>query len=236
MAAFQLPQFIESGEKILGPLNLRQFGYALGTFLFCAIVFTVFQAAVPSLGTYAIVPCIPFAALGGYIAFGKYNGRDTEIYVLKYFIYNFKPRTMVYTRVPEMTDIFEKESKLNVKSIEAEWAGRVAQTHKEETDITATFDRKDRVSKASDIRNLSHLIDSTKSSAFAEVEEKRIRIEQNEFLIQTKQRGAAGPGPAVHGKYDPSQLVPVAAAPLPYDPLDPYVEDNFFTEPKNYDI
>jgi PrgI family protein len=165
MASYHIPQFLDSGDKIFGPLNVRQFGYALAGGLLSFITFTIIQSLVPGLGVYALVPVLPIVALFGYLAFGKYNGRDSEIYILKIIIYFLKPRFMVYARVVDTSDLDEQLSKLTFDNISKEWAARIAQTTVDEN----AFENHSARMKADKIRELGINIDIGQRNALQSV-------------------------------------------------------------------
>jgi hypothetical protein len=180
MAAYQIPQFLDSGEKILGPLNLRQFGYALAGFIICTLIFTIFS---PSMGNYAVIPCLPFFGLAAYLALGKYNGRDSEIYVLKYILFLVKPRVMVYTRVPELDDLKKKELDLTYDKIYRTWMAEVAKRKQLDQNVYTDFNNQDPRSKIELIRNLSRQTDMPLYSALATIKSKEMQIQANEALL-----------------------------------------------------
>lgn len=67
---YQVPQFIEVEDKIVGPLTLRQFIYIAGT----AGITVVLFVSLPIL--LAIVLAIPVVALGAALSFYKMNGKS----------------------------------------------------------------------------------------------------------------------------------------------------------------
>jgi len=66
---YQVPQFIEVEDKIIGPLTLRQFIYIAGTAGLCVVFF--FYVSI----IYAVLLSIPVVALGASLAFYKINGK-----------------------------------------------------------------------------------------------------------------------------------------------------------------
>lgn len=67
---FQVPQFIEVEDKIVGPLTLKQFIYLAGAGGICVVLYTTLP------GFLAIFFMLPVAALGGALAFLKINNRS----------------------------------------------------------------------------------------------------------------------------------------------------------------
>ena len=90
---FQVPQFIETEDKVVGPLSIRQFAY-LGT----ALGISSLLLFVSELWFWAIMS-IPIIGAGGVLAFGKVNGRPISIFSKALFqgiwapsVYVFRPK------------------------------------------------------------------------------------------------------------------------------------------------
>lgn len=66
---YQVPQFIEVEDKIIGPLTLKQFIYVAGAGGLCIIFFAYLNIL------FAILLCIPVVAFGAALAFYKVNGK-----------------------------------------------------------------------------------------------------------------------------------------------------------------
>lgn len=66
---YQVPQFIEVEDKIIGPLTLRQFIYVAGAGGFCVVFFVYFHIVV------ALLLTTPVVALAAALAFYKVNGK-----------------------------------------------------------------------------------------------------------------------------------------------------------------
>ena len=89
---FQVPQFIETEDKVIGPLSIRQFAYiGAAAGIAGALMFVV------ELWMWTII-AIPILGVSGVLAFGKVNGRPISIYLRSLFqsiwapsIYVFRP-------------------------------------------------------------------------------------------------------------------------------------------------
>ena len=66
---YQVPQFIEVEDRIIGPLTLRQFIYLAGAGGLCIVYFSYISLI------FAVVLSIPTLALGVSLAFYKVNGK-----------------------------------------------------------------------------------------------------------------------------------------------------------------
>jgi len=89
---FQIPQFIETEDKIIGPLSLKQ-----AAFLGIGIVTVLIIYA--SFGTTrAIVIGIPIGLFSFALAFLNINGRPFEVFVKNYMRYVFQERIYVWRK------------------------------------------------------------------------------------------------------------------------------------------
>ncbi len=66
---YQVPQFIEVEDKIIGPFTFKQFVYLAGGAGLCAVVFLYLPLV------FAIIVAAPIAGLAGALAFYRVNGK-----------------------------------------------------------------------------------------------------------------------------------------------------------------
>lgn len=82
---YQVPQFIEFENKLIGPLSFKQFAYIIGGIGGSYLIYRV-------LGLFpGVILIIPLCALGGALAFVKINGRkfvDVLASAVSYFMGN----------------------------------------------------------------------------------------------------------------------------------------------------
>jgi len=187
MAAYQIPQFLDSGDKIIGPLNLRQFGYALGGFMFCVVVFTLTSNLSPQLGVYAVIPAIPFALFFAYLSLGKYNGRDADVYIYKFFLYTIRAKQMTYQRAPYFNDLEKKATEWTSQAIAKRWLEESEDVKVVSENDYATFKDEESMGKAAKVRRLAKSIDANLTNTLGDVSEQNIRIATEENLIRQKQ-------------------------------------------------
>jgi hypothetical protein len=67
---YQVPQFIEVEDKLVGPLTLKQFIYLAGGAGICAVLFV----SLPTI--FAVLLSLPVAGLAGALSFYKVNGKS----------------------------------------------------------------------------------------------------------------------------------------------------------------
>ena len=87
---YQVPQFIEVEDKIVGPLTLRQFIYIAGTVGLCII----FYFYLPLI--FALILAAPVVALGGALAFYKVNGKPFMTVLEAGFNYYMGPKLFLW--------------------------------------------------------------------------------------------------------------------------------------------
>ncbi len=92
MATYKLIQDIEAEDKILGPLTLRQFIYALVAVLFLYLSFVVLTKHAAFLLTIFLPPAIFF----GFFAFPFGKDQSTEVWALAKIRFLFKPRRRIW--------------------------------------------------------------------------------------------------------------------------------------------
>ncbi len=104
---FQVPQFIETEDRIIGPLTLRQFIYVAIGVTISAIFFFLLQ-----LWLWLIVTFILMTTSVS-LAFIKINGRSMSVFAQSAFGYIWSPR--VYTLKPKSQE--QKVGNVNLKPI-----------------------------------------------------------------------------------------------------------------------
>lgn len=94
MAQYQVPQFIDMEDRIIGPLTLKQFLYLAfaGALLFVAwFIFNIYIW---------IAIAIPLIAAAMAFAFLKINDRPFIYFFMSFVNYYIKPRLYVFSTVP----------------------------------------------------------------------------------------------------------------------------------------
>ena len=111
---YQIPQFLDSGDKVFFSFNFIQLIYLLVGFFSAFAVYTVVLLIFPGIGLYAIIPAIPFFFSFMYLAAGKFNGRDTHLYIGKFIrLFTTSPK-LTYAHVADLTDLYEKFGSLDL--------------------------------------------------------------------------------------------------------------------------
>lgn len=108
MGAFQVPQFIDVEDKIIGPLTLRQFLFVAGAALIIFLSNSVLQFWL------WIIVSIFVALVGFTLAFLKINGQNFSRVAFNAIKYMIRPRLYVWQR-GEIKKVVKQQE---VKSIE----------------------------------------------------------------------------------------------------------------------
>jgi len=92
---YQVPQFIEVEDKIVGPLTFRQFAYLLGGAGLSFVLYTIFPLSI------AILFIIPTVVLALGLAFYKVNNKPLIFVISSAINYIRKSRLYVWKKVPK---------------------------------------------------------------------------------------------------------------------------------------
>ncbi|OGZ33779.1 MAG: hypothetical protein A2174_02060 [Candidatus Portnoybacteria bacterium RBG_13_41_18] len=90
---FNVPQFLDIEDKIIGPLTLKQFGYLLAG----GFVGFILYELIPNFSLFLLF-CLPVALLAIALAFVKINGRPF-IHIFTAFVnYLIKPKLYIWRK------------------------------------------------------------------------------------------------------------------------------------------
>ena len=90
---FNVPQFLDIEDKIIGPLTLKQAGYMGGA---AGVIFIIYSL-VPNFAVFILIS-IPIFALAIALAFIKINGRPFINFIISYLIYMTKPKLFIWRK------------------------------------------------------------------------------------------------------------------------------------------
>ena len=98
---FQLPQFIETEIKIIGPFTLKQFLWVAMGAVFLFLDFSIFK------GIIAIVIAIPIAGIAAAFAFLKIDGMPLINYLANMLSFSFGSKKYLYQDETNQNDILK---------------------------------------------------------------------------------------------------------------------------------
>lgn len=87
---FQLPQFIETEVKIIGPFTIKQFLWVAAGTVFLFLDFSLFS------GIIAIVIAIPIAGIAGAFAFARIDNMPLLNYFANMLFFSFGSKKYLY--------------------------------------------------------------------------------------------------------------------------------------------
>ena len=96
---FVVPQFLDSEDKILGPITVRQFLITLVTVFLIFIAYKIF-----TLVTFIFVTVI-LATIGGSFAFLRVNGQPFHIFMLNALQTVLRPGLRVWNKEPTDSEL-----------------------------------------------------------------------------------------------------------------------------------
>ena len=112
---FQIPQFIETEDKIVGPLSIRQFVYIAAVAGISVILYFAVRAWI------WILLSIPLIGLGIALALVKINGRPFSKMLLAGFLFYWNPQTYVWQpdqpNLPKTQEVVEKSVGFSVEKL-----------------------------------------------------------------------------------------------------------------------
>jgi hypothetical protein len=93
MATYKVPQDVEAEDKLIGPLSLKQFIFAI--LFFASMYLTYLFTQIPPQPIFGIVG-IPFLIVFGVLAFYQRKDQPVEVYLLAWLNYHLKPKKRVW--------------------------------------------------------------------------------------------------------------------------------------------
>lgn len=105
MATFQVPQFVDQKAKIVGSLNILQFGYVAVAALAIFGMYYVFNFVV------WIIISIPIAGVAVFLGFAKINGQESHKIIGSFFGYLLGSKNYVWKRQEERLPDIEPQKK-----------------------------------------------------------------------------------------------------------------------------
>jgi hypothetical protein len=113
---YQVPQFIDIEDKIIGPLTLKQFIYLAGGVGMCIVFFVYLPLIV------AVLLSIAVGALSGALAFYKMNGKSFIEVLEAGFNYYVKGKLFIWRH----TDVTNEKNAAKAAAIAADLSTRAA--------------------------------------------------------------------------------------------------------------
>jgi len=90
---FNVPQFLDIEDKVIGPLTLKQFGYLAGAGGVCFLIYSL----VPNFVLFILLS-IPVFLFGVALAFLRINGRPFINLIISFIVYMTKPKLFIWRK------------------------------------------------------------------------------------------------------------------------------------------
>ena len=102
MPQYNVPQFVEIEDKIIGPFTLRQFLVILAGGIFIVVFWSIFE-----FGLFFWILSAPTALVSFGISLGNFNGRPVLSHVLPLISFIKQPKRLVYHKGVDSDDIIK---------------------------------------------------------------------------------------------------------------------------------
>lgn len=102
---FNIPQFIDKEDKIVGPLTAKQLGWMFGAGGVLLLLWAILDISA------FIISSIPVIALFGALAFYRPNNQSLLAFLFSSVSFFFRPKMYIWKRVPDIVDIKKKTPK-----------------------------------------------------------------------------------------------------------------------------
>ena len=108
---FNVPQFIDKEDKIVGPITAKQLGWFLAGGAILLVIKAFFDT------TTVFIAAIPVIGLSLALAYYKPNGQPLIAFIIYSIAFFFKPKMFIWKRLPEKISPVKKAvKKVEVKT------------------------------------------------------------------------------------------------------------------------
>ncbi len=102
---FNIPQFIDKEDKIVGPLTAKQLGWSFGAGGVLLMLWAILDISA------FIMASIPVAAVFGALAFYRPNNMSLIAFLFASVQFFFRPKMYIWKRLPDIIDVKKKTPK-----------------------------------------------------------------------------------------------------------------------------
>lgn len=99
---FNIPQFIDKEDKIVGPLTAKQLGWMFGAGGVMLLLWAILDTSA------FIIASVPVIAIFGALAFYRPNNQSLIAFLFSSVSFFFRPKMYIWKRVPEVVNIKKK--------------------------------------------------------------------------------------------------------------------------------
>ncbi len=106
---FNIPQFIDKEDKLVGPLTAKQLGWMAAAGVLLLVLFNIFDTSA------FILASIPVLGIFGALAFYRPNNQPLLNFIFSSLSFTFRPKMYIWRRLPEK--ITAKKSRGKVETV-----------------------------------------------------------------------------------------------------------------------
>ena len=181
MAMYQIPQFLDSGDKVFFAFNFIQLIFFVTGFMLSMGIFYLISGLFPAVGIYAVIPTVPIFFSFLYVAAGKFNGRDTYLYAVKFLQTLVTNPKKTYKHVADLSDLQSKFGSLDLttklKEFEENYQKKLILSSKGYLDNDVN-------NKAKFIKQLGNNLDANYINTSAYIAEKDAVLKKRQALLE----------------------------------------------------
>ena len=102
---FQVPQFLETETKLIGPFNLAQFLWIAGGAVIIFLLNFILS------GIYFIIPSVIVAGIAIAFAYMKVEGMSLATYLLNALSFSLSSKKYLFTKKEDFEQFYDKDGK-----------------------------------------------------------------------------------------------------------------------------
>jgi membrane protein implicated in regulation of membrane protease activity len=122
---FNIPQFIDKEDKIVGPLTAKQLGWLAGAGVLLLILWSVLDMSA------LILAAIPILGIFGALAFYQPNGQPLISFIFSSISFFLHPKIYIWRRTPEKEAAHQKAAKVDIVKVRKDVdSGRIEEISK----------------------------------------------------------------------------------------------------------
>lgn len=115
---YQIPQYMEAPDSIIGPFTLKQFGYVVVAGIIIFVTYYVLQWVI-----WLFVGAISMGAALAF-AFIKIHGRSLDQVAVSAIKFTLQPKLYLWRRKPEEKEFIVPEAKSDITAVKARVSGQ----------------------------------------------------------------------------------------------------------------
>ena len=108
---FNIPQFIDKEDKIVGPLTAKQLGWLAGAGVLLLVLWSFLDMSA------LILAALPILGIFGALAFYQPNGQPLISFIFSSISFFFHPKIYIWRRVAQKEVVHQKAEKVDIVKV-----------------------------------------------------------------------------------------------------------------------